>query len=504
MGKSGFTWFTGLDKPIFYGSIILLLILTLPLFIFPDWSTVQLEVLNDNINDNAGFLYQWLAIIVTIFALWVAFSKAGHIKLGVTKPSFNTFSWASMIFCAGVATGILFWGCIEWAYYVIDPPLNAEPYSNEAIELASSYDMFHWGPVGWSFYAIPALAIGHTFYNLGFKTMRISVACSGVLGKYANGVTGKVIDILFMIGLLGSAGTSLAIGTPMIAAAVNDLFGTGTNFIVNLGIILACTLIYATTVYLGLSRGIKRLSNFSTTLAFLFLGFILLAGPTVFIIKMFTNSVGLMTQNFIRMITWTDPLVNSGFVEDWSIFYWSWWVAVGPWMGIFIAKISKGRNFRQVILGTLIFGSAGCSLFYGIFGNYALFQELSGVFISTDLVKKGEAALAITEVVKTLPWGTIILFIFTIMSLAFIATTLGSTSYVMATYTTSYAIGNPEPGRQLRIFWALFLSLLPLGLILIGGLEALKTAVLLTALPLILIYIFMIISIFRWINTSNQ
>jgi len=330
------------------------------------------------------------------------------------------------------------------------------------------------------------------------------VACSGVLGRYAKGISGKIIDVLFMIGLLGASGTSLGLGTPMIAAAVNDLFGTGTSFGVNVGIISFCSLVFATTVYIGLAKGIRWLSNFSTTVAFIFLGVMLLAGPTVFIIKMFTNSVGLMTQNFIRMLTWTDPLLNSGFVEDWSIFYWSWWVAVGPFMGIFIARISKGRTFRQVVLGTILLGSAGCMLFYGIFGNYALSKELSGVLKITDMVKIGQAPMAITEVVKTLPWGTVALFLFAIMSIAFIATTLGSTSYVMATYTSIDREGNQEPGRHLRLFWAIILTLLPLGLMLVGGLEALKTTVLLTALPLIVIYLFITISLYRWIKISTR
>ena len=491
---------SGLNKTVFFGSLITLLVFSFPLIAWPEWSSGQLSQMKKYVDHHFGLFYQWLTILVLGFCIWMAFSSAGQIRLGRAAPIFSSYSWAAMIFCAGVATGILYWGCIEWAYYMITPPQNLQAFSTEAWEWAATYGMFHWGLAGWAFYALPALAIGHVYYNLELHSMRISTACSGVLGNYAEAWPGKIIDLLFMIGLLGASGTSLGIGTPMVAAAIDGLLGTGTSFGVKLVIILICSSVFATSVYLGLSKGIKRLSNFNVSLAFLFLAFLLLAGPTVFILKMFTNSIGLMAQNFFRMISWTDPIVNSGFVEDWSIFYWSWWTAVGPFMGIFIAKISRGRSFKQIVLGTLIFGSAGCMLFFGIFGNYALYQEFSGVLLSTDLVKNGEAAKAITQVIRTLPAGTIALAFFAFMSVIFMATSFDSTSYVLATCTTKDLSGMQDPPRWLRLFWAFLLVLLPVSLMMVGGLEALKTTVLLSALPLILVYIVIMISLVKWVK----
>jgi BCCT family betaine/carnitine transporter len=489
-----------LDRPVFISSLIVLMISSIPLFLFPDWSGIQLSAFKKYVDAHFGIAYQWLAIIVLIVSFWIAFSKYGKITMGKSAPTFSTYSWASMIFCAGVATGILYWGCIEWAFYKNTPPFGVAPHSVEAMEWAATYGMFHWGPAGWSFYVFPSLAIGYAYYNLNMNSMRLSVACSGVLGKQTNGFLGKLIDVIFIIGLLGSSGTSLGIGTPMIAAVVNDIFGIGTSFGVKLGIITICSGIFATSVYLGLSKGIKRLSNFNTFLAFLFLGFILLAGPTIFILKMFTNSIGLMANNFVRMITWTDPINNTGFIEDWSIFYWSWWTAVGPFMGIFIAKISRGRSFKEVILGTIFFGATGCSLFYGIFGNFALYQEISEVVISTDLVKTGAAPQAISAIIKSLPLGNLVLIFFAVMSVVFMATSFDSTSYVLATGTTDNLGKEEEPMLWLRLFWAFILVVLPVGLMLVGGLEALKTTVLISALPLIIVYILMIISLFKWIK----
>ena len=158
------------------------------------------------------------------------------------------------------------------------------------------------------------------------------------MGKHADGAVGQIIDVLFMVGLLGSTGTSMGLGTPMIAAGVESVFGFSDSFSLKVLVILFCASIFSFSVYLGLNRGIKRLSNFNTTAAFIFLGFVFIAGPTIFILKMSLNSFGLMVQNFVRMMTWTDPLTDSRFVEDWSVFYWSWWVAVGPFIGFFYPK----------------------------------------------------------------------------------------------------------------------------------------------------------------------
>lgn len=493
---------SNLERTIFYGSFIALLVVAIPIFLAPDFSNEVLAAFNQNIEDNFSYLFTWMAIAMIVVSLWIILSKVGLIKLGKSNPEFTLFSWTSMLFCAGVATGILYWGTIEWAYYINTPPFGLDPDSNEAYEWAATYGMFHWGVAGWAFYVIPAVAVGHAFYNVGYKEMRISTACKGVLGKYADGFIGKFIDIFFMIGLLGSSGTSLGLGTPMVVNGINKLLGTGTSFMVNMAVILLCACIFATSVYLGITKGIKRLSRLNVTLAFIFLGFILMVGPTVFILKSATNSVGLMCQNFVRMISWSDPIAQTSFVEDWSTFYWSWWVAVGPFMGIFIARISKGRTLRQIAVGTILFGSAGCTLFYGILGNYAMSTQLSGAINSSQLVANGQAPEAIIQIISSLPSGSLGVAFFCIMSIIFMATSFDSTSYILA--TTSSKDFNVEPKKTLRLFWAFFLILLPAGLMYIGGLDSLKTTVLISALPLVVVYVFMIISIYKWTKTYSD
>ena len=490
------------DKIIFYASLVALVSCIAPIILWSQDSYQVLLSLKVSIENTFGSTYQILTIVVLLFVLWLAFSKYGKIQLGEGQYQFDTFSWASMLFCAGVATGILYWGTIEWAYYYESPPFGIEPRSTLAIEYAATYGMFHWGIAGWAFYCLPAIALSYMYYVKHVPFLKISNSCRGLIGHHADGLPGQIIDVLFMVGLLGSTGTSMGLGIPMIAAGVESVFGFTDSFFLKVVVILFCATIVSISVYLGLNRGIKRLSNFNTIAAFIFLTFVFIAGPTVYILKMSLNSFGLMIQDFVRMITWTDPLTDSRFVEDWSIFYWSWWVAVGPFNGMFITKISKGRTIRQVILGTLFFGSMGCAIFYNILGNYALSLELSGEFITTQLIHLGKAASAISGVVGSLPGGHITIFLFTLMSVVFMATTFDSTSYALALCATEKLEPHQEPERWQRLFWAFTLVILPLSLIYIGGLESLKLVVLISALPLILVYILMGVSLL--INLRNH
>ncbi len=479
------------DKTIFFGAITFLLFLSLPLFIWPEKSLVALTFIKKFVLYNFGLAFIWLAIFTLGFVLWLAFSKYGKISFGTGDPQFSTFSWASMLFCAGVATGILYWGTIEWAFYYQSPPFGEKPGSIAAIEWASAYGMFHWGISGWAFYVLPTIAIGYSYYILKIPKMRISIACKSLIGKRAEGLPGKLMDMFFMVGLLGSTGTSLGLGTPMIAAGLVLIAGISNSFIFKVIVIIFCTIIFATSVYLGLEKGIKKLSNVNTVAALGFLVFVLLAGPTSFLLKMATNSIGFLIDNFIRMSFWTEPLGDTHFVEDWSIFYWAWWVAVGPFMGIFVAKISKGRTIKQIVLGALFFGSLGSALYYGILGNYALYLELNNILPITEMVGSGQTAEAIVLIISSLPSGKIILLLFCIVGIIFMATSFDSTSYTLAACSSNEVNINDEPSRWQRLFWAFALILLPIALMLVGGLDSLKTAALISAVPMVFVYILM-------------
>ncbi len=213
------------------------------------------------------------------------------------------------------------------------------------------YGLFHWGPLAWALYCIPALPIAYAFHNRKIPFLRISQACRGVIGDRADGPLGKLIDVLFIFGLVGGTGTSLGLGTPILSESISTLFDIERTFALDAFVIVIWTAIFGTTVYLGMEKGIKRLADANVYLGFFLCAFVLIAGPTVFILDTFTNSLGLLVTNFVRMSLYTDPVGQSGFPQTWTVFYWAWWIAYAPFMGLFVARISRGRTIREVVVG---------------------------------------------------------------------------------------------------------------------------------------------------------
>ncbi len=306
--------------------------------------------------------------------LWFAFGKYGSVRFGGqdAEPEFRTLSWIAMLFCAGIGTSLLYWATIEWVYYYQAPPFGIEAESAEAADWAAMYGLFHWGPMAWALYCIPALPIAYAFHNRKIPFLRISQACRGVIGDRADGPLGKLIDVLFIFGLVGGTGTSLGLGTPILSESISTLTGIERTFALDAFVIVIWTAIFGTTVYLGMEKGIKRLADANVYLGFFLLAFVLVFGPTVFILDTFTNSLGLLATNFLKMSFYTDPVGASGFPQTWTVFYWAWWIAYAPFMGLFVARISRGRTIRQVVAANLVWGSLGCWLFFATFGNTAL------------------------------------------------------------------------------------------------------------------------------------
>ncbi|MEH6578655.1 MAG: BCCT family transporter [Amphritea sp.] len=494
------------DWPTFTATLVVLLGICIPLLTMQEQANDFINVAFGVMTAKFGILYLWGGIAAVGLMLWLAMSRFGQVKLGDKddKPEFTAFSWAGMLFCAGIGSGILYWGTIEWAYYLQSPPLGIEAGTDKAAEWAATYGMFHWGITAWAFYGVPAIPLAYLYHVRKKPELKLSAACEGVLGRHARGPIGRVIDILFMFGLLGGVGTSLGLGTPMVAAGLSEVFGIENSFGLSVFVMLLCTAIFGISAYSGLKKGIKVLSDINVWLAVALLVFIVVAGPTLFILKTTTNSLGLMFQNFIQMNFWTDPVTNSGFPESWTIFYWAWWIAYGPFMGLFVAKISRGRTIRQVITGMLLFGSFGCWAYFGALGNYAMHLELNDILSVTSLLNDVGAPTAIIAVINSLPLSTIVLPLFCVLALIFLATQFDSAAYVMAAVATVELKEDQHPARWQRLFWAFALAALPLSLMFVGGLKALQTAAITLALPQLFITAIMAVSLIRWLRHDEQ
>lgn len=502
-----------MDWTTFIGSSVILLIAVIPMMVFPKASQEVITKMNDAVSSALGSVYLFIGLAILIFVLYIAIGKYGNVTLGkaTDKPEFNNFSWAAMLFCAGIASDILYWGIIEWAFYYQDPPHGGKGMTDSALNYATMYGMFHWGPIAWATFVLPALCIGYLLFVKKKPIYKVSQTLRPILKGQTDGLVGKIVDIIFIFGLLGGAATSLALGVPMITAGIERLTGIdGDNMLMRGAILFLVTAIFAYSSYSGLKKGIKVLSDWNVILSFVLLGFVLIVGPTVFIVETTITSMGNMIKNFFEMATWLEPFGGIGgrketnFPQQWTIFYWSWWIVYAPFIGLFIARISKGRTLKEVVLGTIIYGTLGCMLFFGIFGNYAVFLQISGQFDVIQNLNTHGTEATIIEVLHQLPFHNIIIVLFMLSAVLFLATTFDSGSYILAAASQKKVIG--EPLKANRLYWAFALCLLPFALMLVGGekaLEVLKTAALLASVPVLVVFVMMMVAFMRTLNEDR-
>jgi BCCT family betaine/carnitine transporter len=535
-----------IDFQIFWTAFAVVLAIIAFLFFAGERASAAIQVAFDFSANQLGSLYIWFALVCFGVELYLALGRYSGVRFGGpdARPEFKRSSWIAMFFCAGMGTALLAWASKEWSYYYTAPPFDFEPMSKEASRWAAAYGIYHWGPLGWVIYSISAFPIGYAFYNRKKSALRLSTACSGLLGDdRTNGPLGKFIDTLFIFGLVGASGTTLVSATPMLSEAVCELFGMTRSFSVDVAVVVFWTAIFTVTVGLGLRRGIKMLADVNLWAIFVLCGVTFLAGPTWYMLNTLTDSLGLILDNFFRMSFYTAPQFTSAdyasfmagesshytsmFPQKWTVFYWAWYIAYAPYMGVFMARISRGRTFRDLALTSLCFGSLGGAVFFGIFGNNALYQYLTGRFdFLAVTAAQGENAAIIGALMHMTDHGLlalIILLIFVFVGFVYSATTLNSSAYAIATVASKgMAEGTDvEPRLANRITWAIFLGAVALGLMYqdevvqraaAGGaaasggsslLTAVKVSSLIVALPLMVCIGIAIASFMRWIREDQ-
>ncbi|MEE4383683.1 MAG: BCCT family transporter [Pseudomonadales bacterium] len=483
-----------IDRTTFFGALTLLLAVVIPLVLWPEQGAEFVALAKAFMTDRLGGLYLLLGLAALFFMIYVVFSDIGNIKLGAPgeRPEFGTASWAAMLFCGGIGASILYWAPIEWAYYYRDPPFQVAPGSEQAVRWAATYGAFHWGLIAWSIYLIPALPIAYFFYVRHRPVLKISTALMPVLGeRRAQGRLGQLVDVLFIFGLLGGGATTLGLAAPLVNEGLSVLTGIPKTVGTQIAVLLVCTALFAYSAYAGLDKGIKVLSNINFWGAAGLLAFVFLVGPTVFMFETGLDSLGRMLTHFFEMAAWAEPFggyaefADTHFPQDWTIFYWAWWLVFAPSMGLFIARISRGRTIKQMVVGSIFFGSLGCFLFFMVLGNYGLYLQLSGTLDVVGMLTEDDPTGAIYAMLDTLPLGRLVIVLFTLLAVVFTATTFDSISYILASVVQRRVEG--EPLRWNRLFWAFALSLMPTTLLFLGGLETLQTAAIVGGLPLLVI-----------------
>lgn len=490
-----------INLKIFIPSCLALIFLTLILFFQPERSGTAILNLFDLCTENFGWLYLMACLISFGFLFWLSFGRFGKVKLGEKeeKPRYSNISWIAMLFTAGVGTSIVILGFLEPVYYVSSPPFQIEPLSETAYEYAHMYGQFHWGLSAWALYNPAIIAVAYMMYVRKVPSIRLSTACGTVLKKHADGWPGQIIDILVIFGVVGSISTSLGIGTPVLSDVIRNVFGIPQQYDLHIKLVVLAIwiLIFGASVYLGLDKGIQRLSNINIGMAFLFMLIVLLAGPTVDILKMEINSIGLYAGEFFRMSTYTQPFGSGEFTKNWTVFYWGWWIAFMPMMGMFVGKISRGRTIKNVMWGQLIWGTLGCCFSFMIFGGYSLYLQKSGKVDLVNILNREGQSGAIIAILKTLPMAKFMMLFLCIVCFIYLATTIDSCAYVLAGVTTKKLGAEQEPARWNRLFWAVVFCMLSVALMLIGGIEHVKIMSVVTGLPLVLVLFLLMLSVKR-------
>ena len=490
------------DWSVFVPALIVVLVASIPLIMFPDFAGRTFDRWRDAVLTNFLWLYLLLGLAALVFCGWLALGRYAHVKLGAPgePPEYSNTHWVAMMFTAAIGGSVIAWGFAEPIFYLQTPPMGIEVGSAKSFEWAHMYPLLHWGLVPWAFYTVPAVPIAYMLYVKRYKTLRISSACDGALPKKGREQIKTTIDILIVLGIVSGVATSLGLGVPLMSAMLSTMFGVNDSMLIKLAVLLLWTLLFGASVYRGLKKGIKILADINIALGVLALVFVLLAGPTLFILDLTVNSVGLMFDNFFATATWTDPIENGSFPKSWTGFYWAWWIAYTGMVGLFFGRISRGRTIRQVVFGIIGWGCLGTWLFLAIMGGYSLYLESTGLLSVSDILANQGMGFVNALVIAEMPLGKITLAVFSVLILIFNATTIDSSAFVLAIVCAKDIRNDQEPRRWTRVVWAVLLALLTAGILQSGTLDVVQSMSVLGSLPLIPIVVLLCVSLVHWLN----
>ncbi|MED0671199.1 glycine betaine uptake BCCT transporter [Aneurinibacillus aneurinilyticus] len=485
---------------VFYISITVILLFVLwGAFMPENMGAVTAEALAFTVN-KFGWFYLLAAFSLLLFALYLAMSKYGKIKLGKDddEPEYSLPTWFAMLFSAGMGIGLVFWGVSEPLSHYLTPP-SGTGGTQEAAQLAMRYSFFHWGFQPWAIYAIIALSLAYFQFRKGQRGL-ISSTFYPLLGERVNGPFGKIIDVLAVIATVFGVATSLGLGVLQINGGLTHLTGMNNTITTQIIIIIVVTVLYLVSATTGLDRGIKILSNTNLVLAAGLLLCVLFLGPTTFIFDTYTSTLGSYLQNLVHMSLRLTPFTDNNWIASWTLFYWAWWISWAPFVGLFIARISKGRTIREFVLAVLFVPTLFSCLWFTVFGGTGLYQVR---FEGSNLaqVAQEDVTMPLFLMLETLPLGTILAVIATLLIIVFFVTSADSATFVLGMLSSK---GDLHPDAKIKIIWGVLQSAIAIVLLMSGGLNGLQTAAIVTALPFAIILVAMCFSIVKALQQEEK
>lgn len=471
------------------------------LFLFPTGANAVIAKVRFFFGDTMGSYYLVIGLGVLVVALFLSFSKYGDIVLGEPneKPKYSFFAWGSMMFTCGLAADILFYSFAEWVMYATNP--HMAELGGSVLEWSGVFPLFHWSFIPWAFYLVLAVAFGFMLHCRKREKQRYSEACLPVLGeKHAHGLLGRVIDLFALFALLAGTATTFSVATPLMAEILVSLTGiTISRTAVTIIILLLTCAVYTYAVLHGF-KGISFLANLCIYLFFgLLILVLLIGGQGRFIIENGIESLGKMLQNFIGLSTYADPGRTSNFPQDWTIYYWAYWMVWCIAAPFFIGNISRGRTVRQTILGGFLFGVGSTIVSFVVLGNYGLGVQLAGgADFVASYAASGDVYSLILDVVRTMPGSNVILVLILLCMVAFYATSFDSIAYTAACYSYKRLGENEKPHWLVSLLWCILLIVLPVALVFSeSSMANIQSISIISAFPIGIIMIVMIWSFIK-------
>jgi choline/glycine/proline betaine transport protein len=480
------------NGPVFFTSTIIIILSIALTLIFKEEAEGYFDAIQNFVANNGGWFFVLCVNIFLIFMIYLAFSKFGNIRIGGkdAKPEFKTISWFAMLFSAGMGIGLLFWSISEPMMHFMNPPLT-EGGTPAAAQEAMNFTFLHWGFHAWGIYALVGLSLAYFTYSHGLP-LTIRSVFYPVLGDKIYGKRGDLIDIFAVLATLFGLATSLGLGVQQIAAGLAHVFGVGSGIVTQVSLIAGITAIATISVVLGVDKGVKFLSEWNMRIAILLLLLVVVLGPTIFIFQAFVQNTGNYFYSFLEISSWTESYTGNDWQNAWTVFYWGWWIAWSPFVGMFIARISKGRSIREFILGVLIVPSLITFFWITAFGSTSIQQALTGDQTIMNAVNDN-VATALFVFLEDYPFAVVLNIIGVILIAGFFVTSSDSGSLVVDSLTSGGKIDAPV-GQ--RVFWALAEGGIAAVLLIGGGLQALQTASIVTGLPFAFILLFMCYSLY--------
>ncbi|PAL12774.1 choline transporter [Moraxella osloensis] len=491
--------FPRVNRPVFIASALLIVG-----FIF--FGSLFGELAGEVFNQLQSFIthrFRWLFIILmnvaVVFSLYIALSRYGDIRLGhqTEHPEYSLLSWFGMLFSAGIGIGLLYWGTAEPLYHFMSPPMG-QAETVEAAKQAMSISFLHWGIHAWALYCVVALSLAYFHYRRGLP-LSIRSVLYPLIGQKIYGKWGHVVDTLAVFGTMFGVVTSLGLGAMQINAGFSNVFGIPNNVPVQLCLIAIITAMATLSVMMGLDKGIKRLSDINIVLTVLLLGFMLFFGPTQFIIDSFIENIGNYVSQLIPLGFWSEAYSNTDWQANWTIFYWAWWVSWSPFVGIFVARISRGRTIREFIFGVLFIPMLLLFFWFTTFGGSAVHMELMGNYGLIEAVK-ADYGSAIFKLIEYYPLTKPLTLVIVVMIMLWFVTSSDSASLVIDMLTAG---GDTNPPKIQRLFWALSQGVIAAVLLVAGGLSALQAVAIIAGFPFAIVVFVMMYCLWRGLTRDR-